>query len=346
MSSNDYYITEKKISLKTDNAIIPKGKIKLKVIRNNLLQPLFTQTSKKQRYFGVEESTDRQTKYRNNLGIKNIETSNSVNYDYYKLNNQSIKTEKLTIKSVRNDNEILAYFSAIKDKTSRNNTFIDSTLNTNNNNNNQFFLNSLSTVNDERDKTLVLPDNNSNLYALSDCKYHKFNLSLPKKYICNFKHCNDTPYLNPKKLDYKKKISNTENENDYIYPKNLQDKKSARYRTVLDKFKKNDLNYSYNLSCDEFLCNFLKPNNTNLRFKKKIYEVESESESESSFIELPDSIGMEDGKDLDDFRNSIINKKTNKIHFSVMYYKKLNKCYQEINSKDFVIDKNNNNNNK
>ena len=92
-----------------------------------------------------------------------------------------------------------------------------------------------------------------------------------------------------------------------------------------------------------FCLNILKPNDTNMKISKNnfignnnSFENEKEKEyslNESSFLELP--FDCNDDKNLKNYQNLVSKTdKKSKIHFSVNYYKKLNKSYNQVYAKD------------
>ena len=199
--------------------------------------------------------------------------------------------------------------------------------------------------------------------ALPFCNYHKYNIKLPKKYTCNFKKCSCCGI--PENIPFIENNSqnNINNNNKYIINNNDKDlpnkeKKGKKYRSVLDQFRNKNFNkINFNKSkisessescqISETDFDFQKPNNINLKISKNDYIIENENEFDNSYendelsdIELPNDFNMNDEDELKNYRN-LVNKteKKPKTHFSVMYYKRLNKSYNQIYSKD-VEDKN------
>ena len=196
--------------------------------------------------------------------------------------------------------------------------------------------------------------------ALPFCHYHKYNIKLPKKYTCNFKNCSCCGFMETKRAPYLDNNTHYKNKGgDYIYPNIKSEKKESKYRSVLDQFKnkkKNNIikvnktiisDSSESNQISDFNFNFLKPNNEIIKIPKNDFISENEFENSnddtiSSKLELPGDCNINDGNDLKRFRNLVNNdEKKSKIHLSVLYYKKLNKSYNQIYSKDIKKEDNN-----
>ena len=215
--------------------------------------------------------------------------------------------------------------------------------------------------------------NNSELFnakiGLPFCHYHKYNLKLPKKYTCNFKNCSCCAIIKRKKNSYLNNKNNNYNNNNnrtfYVSCENKKSKnknKNKQYRSVLDHFKnrnqrkevdlksKNKTEFSNNdksiitetsesNQISDFSLHFLKPNNENMKLARKNFisgnTENSKDNTISSKLELPSECNINDGNDLRKYRNLVNNSNQKpKIHLSVLYYKKLNKSYNQTYAKD------------
>ena len=408
--------TENKKADNTENINIKKGN--LLDIKQSLFQELTTQSSRKLKNRDSDENTYRNPKYQNYLNFKNCEENNSIYYApnenneeksqvesnlKYKINQKNSeinsknkKTKNKRISIVKNDNDIMAYLSKLQNK-NKNSLIISNSDSKekneidigkyNDNNNDSIYI--LSTQKSEKENEYENEsdlDSNENLEsheALPFCHYHKYNIQLPKQYTCNFKNCSCCGCLMKKNYHNLKDNNSYKNKPDYIYPVNKTDNNDFKYRSVLDKFRKNKNNKCTLTEESNQLGDFglkpLKPNNVNLKIAKKNYIIEnsycendsnrrvdniendynrnninnkykegnyiSEKESEnsfneSSFLELP--YEGNDDKNLKRYKNLVSKTdKKSKIHFSVLYYKRLNKSYNQIYSKDFKDNQNN-----
>ena len=91
----------------------------------------------------------------------------------------------------------------------------------------------------------------------------------------------------------------------------------------------NSLNSSKSGEMSDISFNFQKPNETNLKIPKKKLEELDNSLSKSFSLDMPEEVNIEDEKDLKSYKNLVDEKKRkSKIHFSIAYYKKLNKSYK------------------
>ena len=134
----------------------------------------------------------------------------------------------------------------------------------------------------------------------------------------NSKYLNKNDILN--KSNYSKDLNKNNNYN--------------QYKAInLNKTKISDSSESNDLG--DFKCNFQKPNNINIKIAKNDYISENGSKNESSRIELPNDFNIDDERDLKKYKNYVNqSEKKTKLHLSVMYYKKLNKSFNQIYSKD------------
>ena len=263
--------------------------------------------------------------------------NNEFNYD----KNKRSKNEKIFI--IKNDNDIMTYFSKSHNnnkepikvshsKPKQKREYTD----------NIDLIYILSTQKRENENTL--DDDREQLTScigIPFCHYHRFNGQLPKQYICNFKNCNCYECVDMGKSQK----FNDNNKPDYIYPINKTKKSNFKFRSVLDKYKKNKKMSTLSEDANQlgsFCLNILKPNDANIKISKKNYidnnilEDENEKDyslNESSFFELP--FDCNDDKNLKNYQNLVSKTdKKSKIHLSVMYYKRLNKSYNQVYSKD------------
>jgi len=291
-----------------------------------------------------------------NEKIKNFEGNkekklNHINYinsnnDYNIINEEKVQYNELNYdknKRNKNDNDIMTYFSKShnnnKDpikvsysKPKQKKEYTD----------NIDLIYILSTQKRENENTL--DDDREQLTScigIPFCHYHRFNGQLPKQYICNFKNCNCYECVDMGKSQK----FNDNNKPDYIYPINKTKKSNFKFRSVLDKYKKNKKMSTLSEDANQlgsFCLNILKPNDANIKISKKNYIdnniLEDENEknyslNESSFLELP--FDCNDDKNLKNYQNLVSKTdKKSKIHLSVMYYKRLNKSYNQVYSKD------------
>ena len=216
-------------------------------------------------------------------------------------------------------------------------------------------------------------DKDTAYIALPFCHYHKYNLKLPKKYTCNFKNCSCCAVKEQNNCsNLENDPNNYKNNKDYIYPKFESGNKNNTYKSVLGKYKNKNKNLNLDKtklsdssefdSLGDSGFNFMKPNNNNIKIPKNDYISEKKSENsensenseksektqksekseksenskdESSNLELPYDVNINDDKDLKKYKNLVDrSEKKSKIHFSVMYYKRLNKSFNQIFSKD------------
>ena len=95
----------------------------------------------------------------------------------------------------------------------------------------------------------------------------------------------------------------------------------------------------------DFSLHFLKPNDKIMKLPKNENTNEKNESNDESNLELPNDLNINDGKDLKQYKNLVNNnEQKSKVHLSVLYYKKLNKSFNQVYSKD--LDNKNNNNNK
>ncbi len=458
MEINNRNITEIKIAENIDN--IKYKKDILFDIKQSLFQQLTTQSSRKLKNRNSEDNTYKNQKYKIYLNFKNCQESNSIyngpivnkeekskvkSKHKYKINqknseinleNKKIKNKRISI--IKNDNDIMFYSSECQNKNKnllndsnsigKNNK--DNELKFNNyNNDSTYILSTQKSDNENEDEN----ENDSDSYeilvshvTLPFCHYHKYNMQLPKQYICNFKNCSCCGYFMKKKLEENNRYKN---KRDYIYPVNKTENKKTKYGSVLDKFRKNKKRCTLTEESNQlgdFGLNTLKPNNTNLKIKKKNYiiensddendindsekqngkkyyylnnnkygsnynlndknkiygEINNNKDEKEKFCEkshIYDNIknGINNRKENDYYDKNIYNNKNyisekepedsinepslvelpyegnedinlirykylvkkgenkSKIHFSVLYYKRLNKSYNQIYSKDF-----------
>ena len=151
-------------------------------------------------------------------------------------------------------------------------------------------------------------NNNINTYKNNNVK----NINNKNKNIYSDKSKKDPYFYDNSKLDLKD-----------------SNKSKSKLSDISESFEINDLEY-----------NIQKPNNINARIIKNDYIIENEKEfeysnEESSKLELPDDFNIDDENDLKDYKNSVSkSEKKPKTHFSIMYYKRLNKSYKQIYTKD------------
>ena len=389
MSTTKLFSTEQK---RNENLKNKKNQI-LKV-KQSLFQQLTSQSSHKLKSYINEDSTFRQFK------IRNCNEENSKLNSYMKENTKpkmDISFEKVSEterkKIIRNSSDLIAYRAQTNNRLSLSKT-----------NNN------ITSSNIKSMRSFTLQKRNLNHYSMNKqlisylpfyyCKYHKYNIFLPKKYTCNYKRCSCCEYPPHKSMflyennsinEYPIDEKSSDDKDDYIYSSkhnkkdnknknksnnknkinsnkdnirnnnksknmssNNSNKKSnksehggkkVQYRNVLAKFEKNNKtkisDYDSNeLSHLNFNCNFTKPINSNLKIPKKQYMFESESEKnmdEINFVELPKDFNMIDENELKNYKNlaNQTNKKSN-VHFSIMYYKRMNKSYHQVYSKDVM----------
>ena len=107
---------------------------------------------------------------------------------------------------------------------------------------------------------------------------------------------------------------------------NLKKAKYEERKTSYSK-SKNDSSKSGDLS--GMTLNFQKPDETNVKIPKKIFEESDKSSSKNYSLDFPDDININDESDLDKYKRAVNKKnKESKIHFSVKYYQKLNKSFR------------------
>jgi hypothetical protein len=315
MSINTYNITENK---KTENTNGKKDNIL--DIKQNLFQQMTTQSSRKFKNRDNDENTFSSPKYQKIKNFKKTEDNNSIYYDNNEKsipkdsikhkNNQKytgIKSEKKKnknknkmISAIKNDNDIMAYFSKKQNKniyplndSNSNENEKNNNFDTDKFNNNSDLIYILSTQKDgdkntnENDTELDSYERLTSHVALPFCHYHKYNIKLPKQYTCNFKNCSCCGCLRRKKLQNLQDGNRYKNKPDYIYPVINSEKKKTKFRSVLDKFKKNKNNNINTLSGESNQLGdsrlvFSKPNNTNLKIAKKDYIIENSNDESDS----------------------------------------------------------------
>ena len=276
-------------------------------------------------------------------------TNNNNKYPKYNFNNnentieKNKRNKKEKIFVIKNDNDIMTYFS----KSHNNNRYSISVSNSKpkqkrNITNNIDLIYILSAQKRENEETLDDSVQLTSCIGIPFCHYHRFNVQLPKKYVCNFKNCNFYECVD---MGNRQKLNDI-NRPDYIYPINKTKKRKFKYRSVLDKYRKNKNMSTLSEEANQlgnFCLNILKPNDIDIKISKNNYignninnNIENEKEyslNESSFLELP--FDCSDDKNLKNYQNLVSkNDKKSKIHFSVNYYKKLNKSYNQVYSKD------------
>ena len=460
MENNNRNIIENKKTEYSDNVKYKKDI--LFDIKQSLFQQLTTESSRKLKNRDSKENTYKNQKYQNYLIFKNCEESNSIYYSHivsndekpqvksnhkYKINQKKgeIISENIKIRNKRisiiesNDNDIMDYFSKCQNKSKKSLNY--SNLNGETNKDKEFKLNnynndSIYILSTQRSDNENEDESDLDSYEILEshvtlpfCQYHKYNIQLPKQYICNFKNCSCCGCLMKKKYQKLEDNNRYKNKQDYIYPVNKTENKKAKYRSVLDKYRKNNNRYTLTEESNQlgdFILKPLKPNNIdlkikiknniiknnedendindnefqngkknffinnnkfesnfNLNHKYKIYgdlnnnkdekkenyvkshingknknDNNNEEENnyydnniyinekyisekkpentfnDSSLLELP--FEGNDDKNLKSYKY-LVNKNDNKskIHFSVLYYKRLNKSYNQIYSKDF-----------
>ncbi len=369
MSINTYIITENKT---TENT---KGKKdNILDIKQNLFQQMTTQSSRKFKNRDNDENTFSSPKYQKNKNIKNYEENKSIYYDNneksmpkdglkHKSNQKStgMKSEKKRnrnrnkkISSIKNDNDIMTYFSKNQNKNGYPLNDSNSNENEKNNNfdtdkfnNNTDLIYILSTQKDgskntdENDNELDNYEGLTSHVALPFCHYHKYNIKLPKQYTCNFKNCSCCGCLQRKKLQNFQDSNRYKNKPDYIYPVINSEKKKTKFRSVLDKFRKNKnintLSGESNQLGDSRLI-FSKPNNTNLKIAKKDYIIENSNDGSDSNDNNND---IENGKDYYYIDDNIKNENDYNLNDE-------NRLYGDNKSKngnEYYNDNNENNNN-
>ena len=319
-------------------------------------------------YFNIRNYEDNSIPY--------INTIKKEKEKYNKKNKQKIENKKCQKLYKRNhnsnDDDINSYFKSQNQNKNLVN-ISNSNFNIDNfyNNDNLIYILTTNKNDTEKESNKEIEDESRTDYdrktshiALPFCNYHKYNIKLPKKYTCNFKKCSccgipeNISFIenNPQNISNNKYTINNNNGKDLSY----KEKKDKKYRSVLDLFRNKNKNInkininkskisesseSYQISDIDF--NFQKPNNINLKISKNDYIIENENEvdnsnenDEISELELPNDFNMNDENELKNYRN-LVNKteKKPKTHFSVMYYKRLNKSYNQIYSKD-LKDKN------
>ena len=371
MSINTYIITENKT---TENT---KGKKdNILDIKQNLFQQMTTQSSRKFKNRDNDENTFSSPKYQKNKNIKNYEENKSIYYDNneksmpkdglkHKSNQKStgMKSEKKRnrnrnrnkkISSIKNDNDIMTYFSKNQNKNGYPLNDSNSNENEKNNNfdtdkfnNNTDLIYILSTQKDgskntdENDNELDNYEGLTSHVALPFCHYHKYNIKLPKQYTCNFKNCSCCGCLQRKKLQNFQDSNRYKNKPDYIYPVINSEKKKTKFRSVLDKFRKNKnintLSGESNQLGDSRLI-FSKPNNTNLKMAKKDYIIGNSNDGSDSNDNNND---IENGKDYYYIDDNIKNENDYNLNDE-------NRLYGDNKSKngnEYYNDNNENNNN-
>ena len=313
MSINTYNITENKT---TENTKSKKDNII--DIKQNLFQQMTTQSSRKFKNRENDENTFSSPKFHKNKNFKNCEENKSIYYDNYEKSlpkdglrhksnqkNTGIKSEKKRnknkkISAIKNDNDIMAYFSKNQNKnvyplndSNSNENEKNNNFDTDKFNNNSDLVYVLSTQkdvdknSDENDTELDSYERLTSHVALPFCHYHKYNIKLPKQYTCNFKNCSCCGCLRRKKLQNLQDSNRYQNKPDYIYPVINSEKKKTKFRSVLDKFRKNKNNNINTLSGESNQLGdsrliFSKPNNTNLKIAKKDYIIENSNDGSES----------------------------------------------------------------
>jgi len=318
MENNDRNITENKKVENEEN--IKNKKDFLLDIKQSLFQQLTTQSSRKLKNRDSEENTYKNQKYQNYLNCINCEESNSILYDpninneeksqfktnhKYKINQKNSeinsknkKTKNKRISIIKNEKNIMAYFSKYQNKKksflndSNEKTNKDNINKINNYNNNSIYI--LYTQKSDKENENESKDVFDNYEILAShvglpfCNYHKYNIQLPKQYTCNFKNCSCCGCLMRKKYQNLEDNYRYKNKQDYIYPVNKAENKKAKYGSVLDKFKKNKNRYTLTEESNQlenFALNLLKPNNINLKIKNKNYIIENSVNDNDNDVE-------------------------------------------------------------
>lgn len=364
MSINESNLTENKKTEKSEYYKLKKDN--LLDIKQNLFQQLTTQSSRKLKNKENDESTYKNKKYQNFTNLKNYEDSNSNresklnSNDKYPYINSNIwekdkkkeknnyiienknKTEKKSNKKIliKNDNDIMTYFSKIQGKDNNQLNYSKEEINKVdedkfNNNNDLIYL--LTTQKSENESETEGYDRVTSHIGLPFCHYHKYNILLPKQYTCNFKNCSCCGFLSKKNSEIGESEANRyKNKKDYIYPINKTDKKNCKYRSVLDKFRNKN---KKTISDDSFNSNklgnlnlkFLKPDNTNLKITKKNFlnvNGIAENESDENDINQNDSYENNNNYDNDNLR-----------------YKNYNEDYNNKNNNESITHSDNDENN-
>ena len=209
-------------------------------IKQNLFNELTTQSSRKVKFKDNEEYSnkyinflksrsneentiqDYTTNYRNNVANNRYILVKKRNNKKYNIKSQSLKNKTLTvIKSQSNfdktEDDLMFIItkdpSRSKKKNKENNNY--------------------NTINDDNVNII------SHL-ALPFCRYHKYNLKLPKKYTCNFKKCSCCEFKDRQSILDSENTKETSR--DYIYPSiEKTNRSNKKYKSVLEKFiKKNN----------------------------------------------------------------------------------------------------------
>ena len=149
-----------------------------------------------------------------------------------------------------------------------------------------------------------------------------------KKYIkkkvednFNKKRKENNNVINLRKANYGDEINNTFNSNN---TKNSRNNSLNNSISSIESDKMSNISFK-----------FKKPDETNLRMPKKIYEEQNDSLSKSFSLEMPEEVNIKDENYLKEYREFVDEKnKQSKIHFSVTYYQKLNKCYKVYCNED------------
>ncbi len=326
MNNNEYNITVNKKNENIENHNGSKGK-KLKY--NNYIN------SNHENNINNEEKVH----YINNNNNKHIKYNFNNNENAIEKNKRN-KNEKIFV--IKNDNDIMTYFSK-----SRNNNRYSINVSNSKPKQKRSISNSIDLIyifsaqKRENEDTLNDSLQLTSFIGIPFCHYHRFNDQLPKQYVCNYKNCNCYECVDMGKCHKLNDI----NRPDYIYPINKSKKYNYKYRSVLDKYRKNKSMSTLSEDANQlgsFCLNIMKPNDIDIKISKNNYidnniiENEKEKEyslNESSFLELP--FDCNDDKNLKNYQKLVSKSdKKSKIHFSVNYYKKLNKSYNQVYSKD------------
>jgi hypothetical protein len=174
----------------------------------------------------------------------------------------------------------------------------------------------------------TLDNDNNNDYI--NKKHYVYNIKSNKK---------NRSLLDPffKKKKNKKKKDDSSNKNKIV--SNSTDKNININNNTITKTIISDTSESNQIS--DFSFHFLKPNNENIKLPKNDFIIENGAKSPDdsctidSGLELPSDCNINDGKDLRKYRNLVNNiDQKSRIHLSVLYYKKLNKSYNQVYSRD------------
>ena len=258
-----------------------------------------------------------------------------INDLYENNNNYSNKYDNEKPKN--NDSKNITYKSVLDKFKKKNNENKEKNPKTNKKISKNTILNNNGNINSNKDDNLKNLNKNGNMNKRKNLRSINKNDNLNKSN--NSKNINKNDNLN--KSNNSKNLNRIDNSNKNNNLKKLDKNENINKSNDLNKNKASNLNKtkisdsSESNDLSDFRCNFQKPNNINVKIVKNDYISENDSKNESSGIELPSDLNIDDGKYLQKYRNYInSSEKKSKLHLSVMYYKKLNKSFSQIFSKD------------